>query len=167
MRHYKAGSPSSWRKYKNEQITFEAAHSHSIHMKIIGNGNFSVWAESENTEKTLIGTGTEEVIQVSMTIDEATTVSVTGTKDVYIWTPEAQGETIRVYPDENFVSLEPKRSYSPELYQIELKMRENMMKMQNLINQERKARKLAQAEKEALLEAFDKPELQPEAPAEE
>lgn len=166
MRHYKAGNIATWKKYKNEQITFQAAHSHSIHMKVIGNGNFSVWAESENTEKTLIGTGTEEVIQVSMTIDEPTTVSVTGSKDVYIWTPEGQGPTQRVFPDENFVSLEPKKNYSPELYAIELKMRENMLKMTNLLNAEREARKLAQAEKDAIIEVFDEPEAT-ETPAEE
>jgi hypothetical protein len=145
MRHYKAGSLDHWTRYEGEDIVFDNAHTHSVHLKVISDKPFTVTASDEENTNVLVGVGNDEVIQISMTIVRPTTIKVKGNGNTHVWIPESAAGATRVYPDENFVSLEPKVTKSPEIYRIEQMMLENQRRMMGMLQAERNARLEAEA----------------------
>lgn len=157
MKHFKTGHVKGWTKYVGEELTFDAKSAQSVMIKVIASGAYSVFAEDEDN-KALVATGRDEAVQCTLTINKPTKLHIAGGKDVYIWLPEAQGTPERKYPGENFVSLEPRSSLSPEMYRMELRMRENQMKFMDALNAEKAARLAAEQAAAQVIE--------PEAPAE-
>lgn len=140
MRHYKVTTLDHWVRYENEEIVFDNKHVHSVNMKIISDKPFTVLASDDENKNVLVGVGNDEVIQVSMTIVRPTTVKIKSNGNTHVWLPENAVGASRIYPDENFVSLEPKVTKSPEIYRIEQMMRENQLRFMQMLNAERSAR---------------------------
>lgn len=145
MRHYKAGSLDHWTRYENEEIIFNNDHTHSVHLKVISDKPFTVTASDDENKNVLVGVGNDEVIQISMTIVRPTTIKIKSNGNTHVWIPENAVGATRVYPDENFVSLEPKVTKSPEIYRIEQAMLENQQRMMQILQAERNARLELQA----------------------
>ena len=167
MRHFKAGSIDHWVRYEGEDIIFDNAHVHSVHLKVISDKPFTVLASDEENDKVLVGVGNDEVIQVSMTIVRPTTIKVKSNGNTHVWIPENAVGATRVYPDENFVSLEPKVTKSPEIYRIEMAMRENQAKMVALLQAERSARLEAEAKNTSSSSPAEVPPSQEPVPEEQ
>jgi hypothetical protein len=140
MRHYKAGSIDHWTRYENEDIVFDNNHVHSVHLKVISDKPFTVMASDDENKNVLVGVGNDEVIQISLTIVRPTTIKIKSNGNTHVWIPESAAGATRVYPDENFVSLEPKVTKSPEIYRIEQMMLENQRRMMQMLQAERNAR---------------------------
>lgn len=130
MRFFKIGDITKWRSYDGSDITCPAGK-HTI--KVLGNGLFSVYFGD-----TLVGCGNNEVIQVTFS-GSAGTLKITASKgtNILLSFEEGAGIITGEFEEENFVSLEPKRNYSPEIYRMELMMRQNQLNMQAQLQAER------------------------------
>jgi hypothetical protein len=130
MKFYKIGNINQWTAYDGSDIILPDGRAS---MRVVGNGKFSCYVDNK-----LVGAGDGEMIHISLTTGgHIMTITAEKNSNVMVNIEQGQGIITGSNPDENFVSLEPKRDYSPELYRMELAMRHNQMKMQELLAAER------------------------------
>ena len=130
MKFYKIGNIDQWTAYDGSDIILPSGRAS---MQVISNGKFSCYVDNK-----LVAAGNNEMVFVNLTTG-GHIMSITAEKNsnVMIKIEQGQGIITASNPDENFVSLEPKRDYSPEIYRMELAMRQNQAQMQALLAAER------------------------------
>ena len=130
MKFCKIGNITQWQSYDGSDIILPTGRAQ---MRILSNGKFSAYFGDQ-----MVAAGNCEMVNLSLST-EGGVLTITAEKgsNVMISIEQGSGSLTGSNPEENFVSLEPKKDYSPEIYRMELAMRQNQMQMQALLASER------------------------------
>ena len=130
MKFCKIGNVMQWQAYDGSDIILPTGRAQ---LKIMCNGKFTAFYDD-----IMVATGNCEMVNLSLTT-EGGVMKITAEKGSNVMISIEQGSGILTgsNPEENFVSLEPKKDYSPEIYRMELAMRQNQLQMQQLLAAER------------------------------